>query len=35
MMNNMTLYPAHSDTQVVIAENAYLLLILVNTFMLF
>ncbi|KAH8667558.1 hypothetical protein BGZ60DRAFT_409512, partial [Tricladium varicosporioides] len=28
MMNNMTLYPAHSDAQVAHAANAYLLLIL-------
>jgi hypothetical protein len=35
MMNNLTLYPAHSDTQVVIAENAYLLLIHFTIFKLF
>jgi hypothetical protein len=28
MMNNMTLYPAHSDAQVAHAANAYLLLII-------
>jgi hypothetical protein len=33
MMNNMTLYPAHSDAQVANAANAYLLLI--NYFSLF
>jgi hypothetical protein len=27
MMNNITLYPAHSDAQVAYAANAYLLLI--------
>lgn len=29
MMNNMTLYPAHSDAQVAHAANAYLLLIII------
>lgn len=35
MMNNMTLYPAHSDAQVAHAANAYLLLIILTIIYLY